>query len=162
MKSVLFFLLFFPFSVHILGQEIEYVPDKYYVSCISKLSLYSLKTSSEPLVEDENYIYTDVTISSRYLEHLGSLQRFLADNIIYPKKALKNKIQGRVCIKYIVEKDGSISNLTIQQDIGKNCGKEFLRVLKLTSGKWKPATKEGKDVRSYCLISVDFTLPKEK
>ena len=82
----------------------------------------------------------------------AALYKFLAENINYPKLAVEAGITGKVYIRFVVEKDGSISQATIRHDIGGGCGAEALRVVK-SMPKWKPGKQCRKPVRT------DFTLP---
>ena len=88
------------------------------------------------------------------------MMKFLADNIVYPQQAKDNKIEGRVFVSFVVEKDGSISNIKVLRDIGGGCGAEVVRVVKLMP-KWKPGTQKGKPVRVQFNLPVQFTMPKE-
>jgi hypothetical protein len=56
-------------------------------------------------------------------------------------------VKGRLVVEFIIEKDGSLSNFNIAQDLGHGTGKEAIRVLKL-SPKWIPGKNNGKVVRS--------------
>ena len=71
-------------------------------------------------------------------------------NLIYPNIARENGIQGRVIASFIVEKDGSISNIQIVRGIGGGCQEEVLRLIS-TMPKWKPAKHQGVVVRCKTL-----------
>ncbi len=91
----------------------------------------------------------------------NALFRFLGENIIYPAIAMANNIQGRVICQFIVEKDGSISNIEIVRSGGdKSLDTEALRVLK-TMPKWEPGVQNGKRVRVRYTIPVIFKLQDE-
>jgi protein TonB len=66
-------------------------------------------------------------------------------------------IQGKVYVKFIVEKDGSITDAKVANKIDKHLAKEALRVVNL-SPKWKPGTLKGEYVRSYKTVVINFTL----
>ena len=80
------------------------------------------------------------------------LQKFLAENIKYPALARENNIQGNCAIAFVVNKDGSVSDIQILKDIGGGCGKEAIRVVN-TMPKWSPGEANGHPVK------VKFTLP---
>ncbi len=86
-----------------------------------------------------------------------ALYKYLGENIIYPKDAQINKVSGRVFVKFIVEKNGAISNITIVKGIGSGCDEETKRVIKSMS-KWLPAQQNGKIVRSYYTMPVNYQL----
>jgi protein TonB len=74
--------------------------------------------------------------------------QFIYENLKYPEEDKKNNVQGTVLIRFIVEKDGSISNTTIKRSISPSCEVEALRVLNMFP-KWNPAKQRGKPVRIY-------------
>ncbi len=82
---------------------------------------------------------------------------FLRNNIKYPQLALQNKIQGKVYISFIVEKDGSLSNIKVLQGIGAGCDEEALRVMRLMP-KWKPGKTQGHPVRVVISMPINFIL----
>lgn len=84
--------------------------------------------------------------------------KFLSENVKYPEDVLQANekganIHGRVYVKFVVEKDGSISDVEVVRSVHPSLDAESVRVVKLMSGKWTPATERGKPVRSM------FTLP---
>ena len=87
------------------------------------------------------------------------MNTFLARNIIYPTLAKQKNIQGKVIISFIIEKNGSISNIKIVKDIGEGCGEEGVRIVKLMP-KWKPAQQKGEPVRQQFVLPVLFQLTK--
>ncbi len=91
---------------------------------------------------------------------MDSLYAFLQRNIIYPTLAKKNKIQGRVFVTFVVDVDGSITNIKVLRDIGGGCGAEAVRVVKLMP-KWIPGKQRGKPVRVQYNLPIQFTLPEE-
>ena len=83
---------------------------------------------------------------------------FLKSNLKYPTQALRNKTEGVVLIQFIVEKNGSISNIIVIKDIGDGCGSETTRVLELMNTMklyWTPGHQGANSVR------VQYTLPVE-
>ncbi len=85
---------------------------------------------------------------------------FLANHIKYPKEAKDQKMQGRVIVSFIVEKDGSLTNIKILRDIGGGAGPEAVRVLS-ESPAWNPGIQNGKKVRVSYTMPVNFTLAAE-
>ena len=92
---------------------------------------------------------------------LDSLARFIKANLRYPEEALKQGIEGRVFVSFVIEEDGSVSNVRLLRDIGGGCGQEAVRVVKMMP-KWKPARQKGKAVRSQYNLPVQFSIPKDK
>ena len=89
-----------------------------------------------------------------------SLYAFIGRNIKYPEMAKKNKIEGRVFVTFVVEKDGQVSSAKILRDIGGGCGEEALRVVN-SMPKWKPGTQRGNPVRVQFNLPIMFQLQKQ-
>lgn len=86
--------------------------------------------------------------------------RFIYANIRYPEPARDAGIEGVVIITFIVEKDGSISNVTIKQDIGIGCGNEAARVVR-SMPKWVAGKLGGKPIRTMMTLPIEFKLLDE-
>jgi protein TonB len=82
---------------------------------------------------------------------------FIYANINYPSIARENGIQGMVVVKFVVERDGSISNIEIGRDIGGGCGNEAVRVVSIMP-KWNPGKQRGTPVRVMFTLPVKFQL----
>lgn len=87
----------------------------------------------------------------------AAMYRFISENIIYPAMAKENNIVGRVIVCFVVEKDGSITNIKILKDIGGGCADEVVRGIKLMP-KWKAGRQRGKRVRVGYTLPVTFNL----
>ena len=89
----------------------------------------------------------------------SALLAWLNKNIEYPEIAAESNIQGRVFVQFVVEKDGSISDVkTIGKVPHKALGKEAVKKVKRIPGKWTPGKNNGKAVRSYFKLPVMFRL----
>ncbi|WP_433831990.1 energy transducer TonB [Flavobacterium anhuiense] len=101
---------------------------------------------------DYNKIYKPMEVDVRpdYVGGIAKFHSFLKKNYIVPKDPdSDDPLLGGVFTKFIIEKDGRVSNIEILRDIGYGTGKELERVLKL-SPNWIPATKDGNPVRCLC------------
>lgn len=81
-----------------------------------------------------------------------ALMQYLTSNIIYPKKARKNNIQGNVVLSFVVEKSGKISKIEVLRGVGGGCTEEAVRVIEQMPP-WEPGKTDGVPVK------VRFTLP---
>jgi protein TonB len=90
------------------------------------------------------------------------LLQFIAQNIKYPAIARENRIEGRCFITFVVEKDGSVTNVELARDIGGQCGQEALRVVQMMANssdlKWSPGKQRGKPVRVQFSLPIHFKL----
>ncbi|MBS7252989.1 energy transducer TonB [Flavobacterium branchiicola] len=85
--------------------------------------------------------------------------KFVGQNFRIPDEASKNKVETKIAMEFMVEKDGSLSEIKIVKDAGYGIGEEAIRVLKL-SPKWIPGSKDGQPVR--ILYSLPITIQSEK
>ena len=92
---------------------------------------------------------------------MEAMYRFIQDNLKYPQLALESGIHGKVYLTFVVEEDGSVSNVRVLRDIGGGCGTEAKRVVEMMP-KWKPGNQRGKAVRSQYNLPVNFILPKDR
>lgn len=87
----------------------------------------------------------------------NELMLFLAKNIKYPALANENRIQGAVHLSFVVNKDGTVSDVSIVRDIGGGCGKEAVRVVS-NMPKWSPGEANGHPVKVRYRLPVRFKL----
>jgi periplasmic protein TonB len=88
---------------------------------------------------------------------ITEMQNYLVNNIRYPGEAREISIQGTVYLRFIVEPDGSITNITILRGIGGGCEEEALRVVK-SMPNWVPGKQNGHPVRVILTLPVKFSL----
>ncbi len=85
------------------------------------------------------------------------LLEFIYSKITYPVIARENGVQGMVYVQFVVERDGSITNINVVRDIGGGCGDEAARVVSLMP-KWNPGKQRGTPVRVMFTLPVKFDL----
>ena len=127
---------------------------------VSMKENYVTLAAEEEIVEEEiveEEIFVVVENEPEFPGGMDSLMAFLARNIVYPKTAKENGIQGKVFLTFCVEKDGSISNIKVLRDIGGGCGAEAVRVVKMMP-KWTPGKQRGKAVRVQYNLPIQFIL----
>ena len=88
---------------------------------------------------------------------MKELLKFLQDNLKYPESAMKNNLQGRVIVQFVVEKDGTPTEFNVVRAVNPDLDAEALRVLK-TMPKWKPGMQKGEAVRVKYTVPVAFKL----
>lgn len=88
---------------------------------------------------------------------MKALMDYLSTNISYPKEAHKKEIQGRVLVRFVVEKDGSISNAEVVKSVDPLLDAEALRVIS-SMPNWIPGKQNGKAVRAKFTIPITFNL----
>ncbi|MBK9292132.1 MAG: energy transducer TonB [Bacteroidetes bacterium] len=114
-----------------------------------------------PVKEEEEIVEQEIfTIVESMPEFPGGQQamlEFIARNIKYPPLARESGIQGRVFVNFVVEPDGSVSNVKVIRGIGGGCDEEAVRVIQ-SMPKWTPGRQRGKPVRVSFNLPVRFTL----
>mgnify|MGYP000874302889 FL=1 len=110
---------------------------------------------TEDIHEPEYYISAEVMPTFPGGEE--ALIRYLISSIKYPSQAREANIQGIVYVDFIVEKDGSISNVSIRRGIGGGCDEEAVRVVK-NMPSWSPGYQRTQPVRVQFNVPIKFTL----
>ncbi|NPD46653.1 MULTISPECIES: TonB family protein [unclassified Lentimicrobium] len=86
-----------------------------------------------------------------------AMYTYIGQNVTYPEKAKKEGIEGRVFVTFVVEKDGSITEVELMRGVSDELDQEALRVIK-SMPKWKPGEQRGKTVRVQYRMPIKFTL----
>ena len=114
-----------------------------------------VEVEEEEVVEQE--IFKIVEEMPSYPGGEQKLMEYVAKNIKYPQIARETGIQGRVYVNFVVEPDGSVSNVSVLRGIGGGCDEEAIRVV-TNMPKWKPGKQRGKAVRVQYMLPVNFKL----
>ena len=115
----------------------------------------------EPEVKPkEEEIFVAVEQQAEFPGGTAAMMKWLNNNVRYPESAQQNDIQGRVIVKFVVEKDGSIGKAEILKGVDRDLDREALRVVKKMP-KWQPGKNNGVAVRSYFNLPVVFKLQNQ-
>lgn len=109
------------------------------------------------LASEDNNIYTATEVAAEFPGGTAALMKWLSQNIRYPETAQRNNVQGRVVVKFVVDKDGSIHDATVTKGVDKDLDKEALRVVS-NMPKWKAGENSGRKVKSYYNLPITFRL----
>lgn len=124
-------------------------------------TIYEIKTSEITDVKikkvDNDSIYNTVEVMPEYPGGIEMLAKYISENIKYPEEAKEKGISGRVFVNFVIEKDGSVTNVKVMRSIGELCDNEAVRVIKAMP-KWKPGMQKGKPVRVSYIIPINFKL----
>lgn len=118
-----------------------------------------IKIASEAINKAGLETYSFVEVLPEFPDGARAFFGFLGRNISYPPAAKEKGMQGRVLITFVVEKDGSLSNIGVLRGIGDGCDEEAVRVMKL-SPPWKPGYHNGIPVRMTYSVPVVFNLSR--
>jgi TonB family protein len=107
-------------------------------------------------IKTPDSVLTKVEFESSFPGGDAGWRRFLTDNLVYPRKAIKKNVQGTVLVRFIVDKDGTLSNIEAMD------GPELLREAAVDiirkSPNWKPAQQYGRKVKSYKIQPIAFRI----
>lgn len=92
-----------------------------------------------------------------YVGGMDAMYSFLRNELQYPEEARVNGIQGTVLLEFVIERDGSVSNIKPLVSLFPECDAEAVRVVKKMP-KWRPGKQDGKPVRCYFNLPIRFTL----
>ena len=105
----------------------------------------------------DGLIYTIVEENPQFPDGQAAMFRWLGSNIKYPKDARENGVQGTVYVGFVVEKDGSVSNVKVAKGIGGGCDEEAIRVVSSLPN-FKPGIQNGAPVRVQYKVAVPFIM----
>jgi len=114
-------------------------------------------TGVQPCYIENGKFYLSVETVPEFPGGLDAFGKFLAANIRYPYSARRDRVQGRVIVSFVIEKDGTITDPKVARGIGGGCDEEALRVIKLMP-KWVPGIQNGKPVRVAYSVPIAFTI----
>lgn len=139
--SLISFLIMVGFSVEINAQQIPSTSQK------------------QDQVTDEPYFV--VESQPEFKGGMTDFYRYVIENIGYPLRARRNGIEGQVVVQFVVEKDGSVSNVSAMNEIAGGCEEEAERVVR-NSPDFQPGMQGGRPVRVKMILPIHFILDKEK
>ena len=108
-------------------------------------------------IDGEEIPYFDYAIYPKFIGGEVALSQYLKKNTIYPEKAMKKRIEGRVLVGFAVNADGTISNVDILQRANKMLDKEAIRVVSAMPN-WAPGMQDGVPVKVYFSLPISFTM----
>jgi periplasmic protein TonB len=131
-----------------------------YIILIGLFSL-TIKLCGQEL-NDSTSIGETILVADNAPEYPGGrneLYKFIGTHLKYPKDARRNRIEGRVVISFIIERDGSFKpeNIKIEQSLYPSLDEEAIRVIKLMPN-WIPASHQGQKVRAKTGLPITFAL----
>ena len=118
--------------------------------------VYKIEDTKEVEVKEAE-VFVVVEVLPEFVGGDEARQKFLRDNLVYPKVARETGMEGRVVVEFVVEPDGKLSNFKVARGAAPALDEEALRVAKLMP-KWKPGKQRGKEVRVRYTMPITFTL----
>lgn len=125
--------------------------------CFILLGFLSLSITLFAQVDSSSSVFRSDEKAPEFPGGEKALFEFLGKNIVYPKKARKENIQGVVPVTFIIDTSGKVTNVKIGHDIGGGCGEEAKRVIE-SMPRWKPGTQNDKPVDVHYSIKINFSM----
>lgn len=107
--------------------------------------------------EDPNQVFLVVEESAAPVGGMPAFYEFVQKKLKYPAQARRMGIEGKVFVEFVIEKDGSITDVKFIKGIGAGCDEEAVRVVQ-SAPKWKPGKQRGKPVRQRMVLPIAFKL----
>jgi protein TonB len=126
--------------------------------CFALLGFSNIYSQPAQITSDPDKVYTIVQTKP---EFPGNINKYLADNIVYPNDAKANNIQGTVYVTFVVEKDGSVSGVKVLRGVATSLDNESVRVVSAMP-KWMPGMQNGHAVRVQYMVPIHFMLSDDK
>jgi protein TonB len=112
-------------------------------------------------VDSTGKIFTAVEHEPQFKGGISAFYNFLRNNMHYPENAKRNNIQGKVFISFVVEKDGSLTDIKVSKGVSEDLDTEALKVVRASSSYWNPGTQNGNPVRVAYTLPLSFSLQTE-
>lgn len=107
--------------------------------------------------EEADNIFTIVEVRPEPVGGISAFYAYVAENMEYPNRARRMNIEGRVFIEFVVEKEGSLTDIKVAKGIGGGCDEEAIRVIS-QAPKWNPGKQRGRAVRTRMVMPIVFKL----
>ena len=107
------------------------------------------------IVEEEIIEFPDV--EAEFKGGAQAMMKYIQQNIQYPPTSIEMNEQGKVYLSFVVEADGSISNVSIERGVSKDIDNEAKRIVR-SMPKWTPGEAKGKKSRTRCRLPINFQL----
>lgn len=134
----------------------------YMIICLLCVSLANAQNNNplnnSPDKDTIQEVFVDSVIHPKFPGGDEALMQYLNENLVYPKSAYERKVEGKVVVSFVVEADGSITNVKVANSVDEDLDKEAVRVVKAMP-KWIPGKHKGKAVPVlFRCLPINFQL----
>lgn len=129
------------------------------LSMMAVLGLMTANAQKTVISQSNQSVYDQVEQMPEFPGGMPAMIEFLQTNLKYPKDAIKQQVGGRVMVMFVVETDGTLSNVRVAKKVFPSLDSEAVRVVK-TMPKWKPGKEKGRPVIVNFTLPVVFSLKK--
>lgn len=110
-----------------------------------------------PEEEEADQIFTIVEDQPTPVGGMSAFYQFVQKKLKYPAQARRMGIEGKVFVQFVVDKDGTLTEVQAVKGIGAGCDEEAVRVIK-QAPKWKPGKQRGRSVKVRMILPITFKL----
>jgi len=128
-----------------------------YIFIILLLLAFNARSQNDSLSKKDYSNMKGISSDTIYPAYNFDMTKFVVDNLKYPEKGIKKKIEGKVYVQFIIEQSGKITNPVIIKGLGEEFDEEVLRIMKLMPD-WTPGYLDGKPVRVKKVLPINFSL----
>lgn len=137
-----------------IEEEIEVELD---VEVTEETVIEDIVFEEEPAEEVVDEVFTIVEDQPEFPGGMAAFYKYVGDNMDYPSQARRMGIEGRVYVQFVVDKDGSVTEVKAVKGIGAGCDEEAERVLR-EAPKFKPGKQRGRPVKVRMVLPIIFKL----
>ncbi len=102
-------------------------------------------------------VFFEVEEMPEYPGGYDGLKNFIVENVKYPEKAKKDKVEGKVFVSFVVDEKGSVTDAKVVRGVDSELDKEALRVINKME-KWTPGKEKGEPVKVQYTVPIQFAL----
>lgn len=129
------------------------------MSMMAVLCIMTMSAQKTVVSQKSQKVYDTVDQMPEFAGGMSALIDYLSTNIKYPQDAIKQNLSGRVLVMFVVETDGSVSNVKVAKNVFPSLDAEAVRVVKAMP-KWIPGRHKGKIVRVNYAVPIVFSIKK--
>ncbi len=124
------------------------------------VSIFSIANAQQSDTTSQNRIFTFVEQEPTPLGGMFRFYQYIGENTKYPDGAVKKRIEGKVFVTFVVEKDGSLTDVKTLRGVSPDIDAEAIRVISKAPN-WKPGIQNGRPVRVQYSMVINFKLPSQ-
>jgi len=128
-----------------------------FVMLIALFSVATVNAQTKAKTHTRGKVYEVVEQMPVFPGGIQALMTYLKDNVKYPQEMAEKKIQGRVVVSFIIDKEGNVTDVKVAYSVSKQFDEEAMRVIRAMP-KWVPGKQNGKNVNVRYNIPVSFKL----
>ena len=111
--------------------------------------------------DGDEMVFVPFEVDPEFPGGIDALYDYICCNVSYPDEAREKGITGKVYVTFVVDRDGSVANVKVVEDIGGGCAEAVVEAVK-NMPRWKPALRGKKPVRTQFSLPVSFNLDEEE